>query len=703
MTPRLAGGIAAATRTLPRDLSSFTGRDRELAWLIEEVSVAGGPGVAGIYAIGGMAGIGKTSFAVRAAHLLASGFPDGQVFLPLHGHTPGLSPVEPEEALASLLQTVGVAAEQVPHGLEARAGLWRDCLAGKRLLIVLDDALGHEQVRPLLPGAGASLVLITSRRHLAALDDVRSLSLDTLSPSEAASLLTRLSGRAALDDQDPSAEVIARLCGYLPLAVGMIARQLHHHPAWTPGGLAAELSAARDRLELMHAENLSVAAAFDLSYRDLSAGQQRLFRRLGLHPGDDIETWAAASLAGTDVAEARRDLAALYDQHLLSEHAPGRYRLHDLIREHARSRASEDAAPEPAQAIGRLLDYYAHAAAASRLIIRRPPAGERPVPGTPPQYAPDLPTREAAAAWMEAERLNLQAAAQHDVPHYAASIAASMHGFLRTRNYWDQALALHQNALAAARNTRDRAAEARALADLGDTLYLCVDYPHAASALTHARRLYHELGDRTGEASVLSTLGVVHDFAGDAAAATANQEQSLALYKEIGDPLGQATALNRLGWLTSAAGDYQAAAALQQEAFTLFRGAADPLGEANALASLGRTHLRTGDQSAATTELRESLDLFHSIGSRVGTANTLLAISTLHQDSGKHADAVGAALQALDLYREVGSRLGEVWALTKLAALHNEGGNGQAADQALTLAHELGKDLRHQPGQPEVR
>ncbi len=313
------GGVAAATRTLPRDIASFTGRQQELEQLAE--AAAGTGGVVGICAVGGMAGVGKTAFAVHAAHHLADRFPGGQIFLPLHGHTPGQAPVDPAEALASLLLTAGVPAAQIPPGLEARMALWRDRLAERQLLLVLDDAASSEQVRPLLPGTGGSLVLVTSRRHLTALEDATAISLDILPPDEAAALLVRLAARPGLGPADPPVAKITRLCGWLPLAIGMVARQLHHHPAWTAAGRAAELAAARDRLELMTTENLSVAAAFNLSYADLTGEQQRLFRRLGLHPGPDIDGYAAAALDGTDLAAARRGLEALYDQYLLAEPA----------------------------------------------------------------------------------------------------------------------------------------------------------------------------------------------------------------------------------------------------------------------------------------------------------------------------------------------------------------------------------------------
>ncbi|HEY2128011.1 MAG TPA: helix-turn-helix domain-containing protein [Streptosporangiaceae bacterium] len=406
---------AEATQTLPRDIASFTGRQAELARLMGTLAdIAAGGGVVEIHAIDGMAGIGKTTFAVHAAHRLAGSFPDGQFFLPLHAHTAGQRPVDPADALASLLLTAGVPAAQIPPGLEARAGRWRDQVAGKKILLLLDDAAGHEQVRPLLPGTASSLVLVTSRRRLAALQDAAVISLDTLPPGEAAALLARLAARPGLRPGDAAVAEITRLCGYLPLAIAILASQLRHHPAWTAGQLADGLAVAKDRLAFMHAENLSVAAAFGLSYADLTAGQRRLFRRLGLVPGADFDAHAAAALDGTGLDQARRGLDELYDQHLIGEPAPGRYRLHDLLREHARALAdAADPADRDASA-GRLLDYYLHTALAAGQRFRTWDfdAGFMP-PARPPQYGPPLSTPGQAAAWVETERANLHAATAH--------------------------------------------------------------------------------------------------------------------------------------------------------------------------------------------------------------------------------------------------------------------------------------------------
>jgi len=252
---------AAATRALPRDIAAFTGREAELAGLLRALDgLSASGGVVGIHAIDGMAGIGKISLAVHAAHQLADRFPDGQFFLPLHAHTAGQRPVDPADGLASLLLAAGLAAAQIPPGLEARAARWRAHVAGRKILLVLDDAASHEQVRPLLPGAAGSLVLVTSRRRLTALEDTAVISLDILAPGEATALLTRLAARAGIDAADPAVGEITRLCGYLPLAIGLIAGQLKHHPARTAARLAADLAAAADRIALLQAENLSVTA-----------------------------------------------------------------------------------------------------------------------------------------------------------------------------------------------------------------------------------------------------------------------------------------------------------------------------------------------------------------------------------------------------------------------------------------------------------
>ena len=701
------GGVAAVTRTLPRDVASFTGREAELRELMA-ASADGAGSVLGIHALGGMAGVGKTALAVHAAHRLAPRFPDGQIFLPLHGHTPGQQPVDPADALASLLLMVGVAAEQLPPGLEARMALWRDRVAGQHLLLVLDDAAGSDQVRPLLPGSGPGLVLVTSRRHLTALEDARSVSLDTLPPRDAAELLVRLAARPGLDPRDAAVAEITRLCGYLPLAIGMVARQLHHHPAWTAAGRAAELAAARDRLELMATENLSVAAAFNLSYADLAGDQRRLFRRLGLHPGTDIDGYAAAALDGSDLAAARRGLEALYDQYLMAEPAQGRYRMHDLIREHARALADRlDPDGDRDGAMVRLLDYYQHTAArADALIARQARPAPTPSDGTIPAAVPTLAGREQALAWARAERTSLLACLDQatDTGQHARVVAltAGLAGLLRRDGPWAEAITRHTAAIQAARYLGDRLGQADALHDLGDVRGLTGDYPAAAQALEQALDIYRDLGDRLGQAGALNDLGFVRWATGEYPAADHVLEQALDIYRDLGDRGGQANALRDLGIVRRLTGDYPAAARALEQALDIYRDLGDRDGQAGALSHLGDVRWATGEYPAADHVLEQALDIYRDLGDRDGQADALLSLGAVRRLTGDYPAAARDLEQALDIYRDLGDRLGQANALRNLGAVRRLTGDYPAAARDLEQALDIYRDLGDRGGEAEA-
>jgi tetratricopeptide (TPR) repeat protein/transcriptional regulator with XRE-family HTH domain len=702
---------AAATRTLPRDIGSFTGREAELERLLgspasaatEGGAAAGGAAAGGaapgICVIDGMAGTGKTTFAVHAAHQLSGWFPDGQFFLPLHSHTPGQQPADPADALASLLMTAGVGAQHIPPGLEARAARWRDHVAGKRILLLLDDASGHEQVRPLLPGTAGSLVLITSRRRLTALEDATVTSLNTLPPDQAALLLARLAGRTDLGPETGPAQEITRLCGYLPLAIGMLARQLRHHPARTGAELAADLTAARDRLAVMRAENLSVAAAFDLSYADLDTAQQRLFRRLGLAPGPDIDACAAAALDDTTPDTSRRLLDELYDHHLITEPSPGRYLLHDLLREYARALARDDTDEDSRAAAGRLVNYYAHvAAAASKHIATWTTAGGRPPPGHPPVSAPPVPTPAQAAAWLEAERPNLHAAvnyaAAEAMPLHAIAIATAMGGFLRARGHWDQAAGQYRTALSAARDAGDVPGQAGALDELGLLQQLTSDYPAAAISLTEAIELFRDLGDLPGQAYAHNHLGLVQVETADYPAAHASHRQALALARAAGDQLAEAVSLTDLGMVQLLTGDYPAAVAGFQQALPMLRSAGSEFDVADALSELGWVRRLTGDHQAAAADQRQALELFRRLGDRLGQARALDELGLVQQATGDYPAATASAAEAIGLFRDLGSRHDLAMALNSLGELATRTSATQQArahhGQALAIARELG-------------
>jgi len=697
----VAGAFAAAaTRALPRDLAAFTGRQAELARLmgaLAETATSGG--VVRIHAIDGMAGIGKTAFAVHAAHRLTATFPDGQFFLPLHAHTAGQRPVDPADALASLLLTAGVPAAAIPPGLAARAGRWRDHVAGKKILLVLDDAAGHEQVAPLLPGTAGSLVLVTSRRRLTALQDAAVISLDTLPVEEAAALLARLAARPGIRAGDAAVGELTRLCGYLPLAIGMAASQLRHHPAWTAARLAADLAAARDRLALLHAENLSVAAAFNMSYADLTGEQQRLFRRLGLHPGGDIDGYAAAALDGTDLAAARRGLEALYDQYLLAEPAQGRYRLHDLIREHARALADRlDPDGDRDGATTRLLDYYQHTAArADALIARQARPGPARVDGAVSAAVPVLAGQEQALAWARAERASLLACLDHatGTGQHAQVIAltAGLAGLLRRDGPWAEAITRHTAAIQAARHLGDRLGQAGALNDLGEVRWATGDYPAAAQAFEQALGIYRDLGDRLGQAGALHNLGDVRWATGDYPAAAQAQEQALGIYRDLGDRRGQATALRSLGDVGRMTGDYPAAAQAFEQALGIYRDLGYRRGQAGALNDLGAVRRLTGDYPAAAQAFEQAVGIYRDLGSRRGQAGALGDLGAVRRLTGDYPGAAQALEQSLSILHDIGDQGGEAETLNERATLHRVSGEIAQAEgchqRALKLARAI--------------
>jgi tetratricopeptide (TPR) repeat protein len=690
---------AVASRTLPQDPVAFTGRAEELDRLVTAVSQAAASGkVFGIYAVDGMAGIGKTAFAVHAAHQLAARFPDGQFFLRLHAHTPGQRPVDPAEALATLLLISGVAPQRIPPGVQPRSALWRERLAGKKVLIVLDDAAGSDQVRWLLPGTADCLVLVTSRRRLTALEEAAPISLDTLPPDQAAELYVHLAGRPDLKPGHHAVAEITALCGYLPLAIRLVAAGIRHHPAWTVIGQAAELATVRDRPASMRAEEVSVAAAFDLSYKDMTPGQQRMFRRLGLHPGTEIGPYAAAALDGIDLPAAQQLLEELNDQNMIGEPARGRYRLHDLLREHGKALAASDAASERQAAIGRLLDYYLHTAVtASRLIPWRTSSAGLPSPSQPPAWAPELCTEDEATTWLQTERANLYACAAYAASHacltHAIAIPAAISDFLREQGHCGEAVSLGQAGLAAARTAGDREGEAWALNQLGIAQEQTGEYPAAAASQSMALDLFREIGDRRGQAWALNQLGLVQRLTGDYPAAAASQSMALDLFGEIGDRQGQAWALNQLAAAEQQlTGDYPAAVARQSMALDLFREIGDRRGQAWALADLGEAQQLTGDHQAAAVTLTDALQLFRDLGVPQGQAWALTRLGAVQQLTGDQA-AAATLTDALQLHRDLGDRNGLAETANNLGDLRSVSSDHQDAynyySDALLIAREI--------------
>jgi tetratricopeptide (TPR) repeat protein/transcriptional regulator with XRE-family HTH domain len=704
------GGIAASTRTLPRDIASFTGRKAEIESLLETVTGAVYSGnIVEICAIGGMAGIGKTTLAVHAAHRLAERFPDGQFFLQLHGHTPGHGPVDPADALASLLQAIGIPSQDIPEGLEPRAWLWRDRLADKRMLLVLDDAAGHDQVRPLLPGAPGTLVLITSRHHLTALEDVRVISLDTLPPGDATALLVSLAMRPDLAPDDDAVRELVRLCGYLPLAVGMLARQLYHHPAWSADYLTAELSTARERLELMRAENLSITAAFDLSYRHLTSDEQRLFRYLGLHPGAYFDIYAAAALAETDLATTRSHISALYDHYLLRESTRGRYEMHDLIGEYARSLAATEPTAIREAAVDRLMCYYLHTIrAAGAQFNRRVPAALASITHAQPDVSPEFPGRTDAEAWMRAEQVNLYTVARHAMAYghlgYAIEIPAAMHWFVRDHVDVRQLLKLHDNALTAARRLRDQQAEADALTNIGDLQQLMGQPQEASSSLSRAIELYSQHGNELGIARALTTLGYVQYLTGDNGKAEDYLADALKLYEALNDHLGIADTLVYMSRVHIGTGNYLAASADIRKALRVYPGTQGvTAGELHpVLSALQKAIPNRRDYSGALRTIIVGLEFQRGADNPNAEVDALRRLAFIQQASGNSKSAMASLNRALQLSREFGIKHGEARSLHYLGLVQHHAREYQEAAASLHMALEVYSELGTRHGEAQV-
>ncbi|HEY0932803.1 MAG TPA: tetratricopeptide repeat protein, partial [Trebonia sp.] len=555
-----------------------------------------------------------------------------------------------------------------------------------------------EQVLPLLPGAGGSLILVTSRRHLTALEGATAISLDTLAADEAAALLVRLAARPGLSPDDAAVSELVELCGYLPLAIGMLARQLHHHPAWSMAGRVAELAAERDRLELMATENVSVAAAFDLSYEDLAPGQQLLFRRLALHPGTEFDAYAAAALDGTRLPAARRGLEILYDQYLLTEIARGRYRMHDLIRQHARTLAGRlDSEPDREQAVSRVLDYYQYTAARAEVLIAR-----RTVPafaaGTPPAPVPVLDGREKALGWARTERASLLACLDYAVstasPARVIALTTGLAGLLRHDGPWSEALTRHATAWRAAQQLGDPLGLANVLTDLGRFRLLTDDFEGAARDLEEALGIYRTVGSQLGQANVLNNLGDMRRLIGDYPAAAADLEAALVLYRDLGNRLGQANVLTNLGIMRRLTGDYPAAAADLEEALGLYRNLGDHPGQTMALNNLGLTRRGTEDFAGAARDLEEALSISRGTSDHLDVANALTYLGTVRRMTGDLAGAARDLEEALSIYREIGNRSAEAEALNEAGTLYRVRGDLDRArsyhQQALDLAREVG-------------
>ena len=669
---------ASVPRELPADVGTFTGRAVELAELdlllpgaAERQAQPTGPVV--IAVVSGTAGVGKTALAVRWAHRVADAFPDGQLYVNLRGYDPD-EPVTPGEALAGFLQALGVPSFDIPLGETGQAARYRSLLAGRRLLVVLDNAASEEQVRPLLPGSGPVMVVVTSRDALAGLvarEGARRLDLDLLPAEDAVALLHSLVGAPAGIDPG-AAERLAEQCARLPLALRVAAELAAARPDTPLAELAAELASEADRLELLDAggdPRSAVAAVFSWSYRHLPEDAARLFRLLGLHPSQDWDPYAAAALTGTEsLAQARGLLAVLARAHLIQLAAAGRHQMHDLLRAYAASQATARDTDQARQdALTRLFDYYLAASAATMECLDPADPYRRPAPPPVRSPVPEFGDRTAALGWLDAELGTLVSVtahtASHGWPSHTTRLADTLTGYIWS-GHATEGLAINLHALDAARGSGDLAAQSKTLFTLG---YLHAQQgrnEQAADCYQQALALASDIGSVYLQSWALMGIGTAHGHQGRLRESAHCYEQASALAREQGgQSWDEAIIENNLSLTYIKLGRYQQAEQLLRGVLRVFREHGDLSGVAYALSKLGAARGEQGGYQEAAGYLREALATAREVGDRWAEADGLTVLGQVCHRQGRYDQAAECHRQALALYRETGSRDGEAEAL----------------------------------------
>ncbi|MCW8103513.1 AfsR/SARP family transcriptional regulator [Streptomyces tauricus] len=656
---------------LPAGLPVFVGREAELA---EVAGLSSGATVV-VSAIAGTAGVGKTAFAVHWAHRIAGSFPDGQLYVNLRGFDPSGRPIPPEQALRTLLESLGADPKSLPQDPDALAARYRSLLTGKRVLLLLDNARDAAQVRPLLPGAPGSLAIVTSRNRLAglvAVDGAHPLNLDVLSQPEARALLARRLGHHRITAEPQAVEEIIHRCAGLPLALAVTAAHAATRPTFPLSAIAAELRESADRLSVFQDAAgdtaADIRAVFSWSYQALTPDAARLFRLLSLHPGPDITAPAAASLAALPRTVIRQLLSELIQAHLLNEHTPGRYTTHDLLRAYA---AELTRSTEPAQYVQdtrhRILDHYlhtAHEAAAmtgERALISVAPAGEGV---RAEEFAGDT---DKATAWFAAEQAVLLAAVEQAAEHHhdihAWQLSWAMANHLHWRGLWREHEAVHRTAMRSARRLGDQTAQAHVSHGFA---VAAMARGRVDEARVHAERtveLFTEAGGIRARAESCRTLAEVAEQQNDLETALAAAQQSLALFRAFGGQNGEdsrdwratAAALNKVGWCHIQLGQHQQALDHCRQALVLCQELNCSTGAAETWGSIGYAHHHLGQYEQAVVAYHNAV-----AHSRQGDfcwmiAGILIRLGDTHLSAGRPNAARKAWTEALEIEEQLGS------------------------------------------------
>jgi tetratricopeptide (TPR) repeat protein len=651
--------------------------------------------------------VGKTALAVHVAHRLRARFGDGQLYVDLQGATAGLRPLAPLEVLGRFLRALGADPAVIPTGVEEAAAAWRSRVAGRRLLVVLDNAVDAGQVAPLLPGSPGCGVLVTSRRVLAGLAGAVHLHLDVLAPEEAKALLGRIASPARIAAEPQAAAEIARLCGYLPLALRIAGARLAARPAWPLAALADRLGVERERLAELEVTERGVRASLAVSYGELRRGGDPTdcaagaFGLLGALDGPDFGVPVVTRLLDQPDRSAEGVLERLVDAQLLETPSPGRYRMHDLVRLYARElAASQYAEPDRTAALARALGFYVATAWRTLALLR---SGDFRLTRIDERWTTgglELAGADAALEWLEAERANLlatvrQAASTPGVPvEIAFQLSQALYGFFWLRNYWGDWVRVNQTALEAASRVGDLAAQAQAANDLGLAHSRQGRYEQALTHLQQSLASFRKLDDRYGQAVSLSNLGLVYEWQRRYEQALACQRESLDISRELGDRAGQAHSLGNLGNIYMELERYQEALRYMEECLGISRELGAQHSEAVSLGNLGTLYARLGRNEEALACLRESLAGFQELGTRDGEAYSLNDLGVVYQRQGRHDDALDCLRRSLAIRRRLGDPKGQAESLRHIGDVLQSVGRKQEAraawQEALAIFEKLG-------------
>ncbi|MCG8920027.1 tetratricopeptide repeat protein [Actinokineospora sp. PR83] len=690
-------------RQLPGDVSGFVNRSKELAALSAAMTERHESLVVGIYILTGTAGVGKTSLALHWAHAARQNFPDGQLYVNLRGHDPGL-PVTPDQALDRFLRSLGVPPDSIPLELEDKAALYRTILAEQRVLILLDNAASVGQVRPLLPGNADCLVVVTSRNRLSGLvarDGARRLVLDTLSEAEAVELLKTVT--AAYRNLDDPADLVelAALCARLPLALRIAAERASSRPLMLLHELISELrdeSGLWDALTSDDEESDAVRTVFAWSYRALSADAARTFRLLGLHPGPEFSAQAAAALTGVGVAQARSLLDILVGCHVLEQRSPARYEFHDLLRAYAINQVvTQETEEDRRAAVERVVTWYVLSARSAvsvlcpldRDVLLDAP-GAQVVPLVFDGY-------DAAFHWYEEEQANFvgatRAAADAGLHRLAWQLPAVLWSVYAIQNPIEDWILTSTIGLASARAIQDRFGEAQLLASLGmahlqsHQLEKAEDYHSAALEVREA------IDDRSGIAQSTNDLGLLANRRHRLLEARTHFEQALAAFREVGDRGNEAFLLSNLGVLQSDLEQHAEGIEVIRESLSLSREVGDRLAESNALICLAIAHRRSGQLWDADSALQAAMEIALADSYPVCEAVSLLQLGYLRLAEGRPAEALPLFQHAASMQRRLGDRSREAIALDSAGMAYQRLGRPDEATPFHRIAASTHRDL----------